>query len=56
VKAVLLTIGWTVVATAVIAKVVKVILGLRADKETEDMGLDQIEHGEVAYHFDEAGS
>ena len=41
--------------TAVIALVVKAVLGLRADKETEEMGLDQVEHGEAGYHFDEAG-
>jgi ammonium transporter, Amt family len=55
VKAILLTIVWSVAATAVIALVVKAVLGLRADRETEEMGLDQTEHGEVGYHFDEAG-
>ena len=55
VKAVLLTIGWSVAGTVVIAFLVKAVLGLRADRETEEAGLDQSEHGEVGYHFDEAG-
>ncbi len=55
VKAILLTIGWSVAGTVVIALVVKVTLGLRSDKETEELGLDQVEHGEAGYHFDEAG-
>jgi ammonium transporter, Amt family len=55
VKAILLTLVWSVVATAVIALVVKALVGLRPDKDTEEMGLDQQEHGEVGYHFDEAG-
>jgi Amt family ammonium transporter len=55
VKAVLLTLVWSVAATAVIALVVKAVLGLRADKETEETGLDQQEHGEAGYHFDEGG-
>ena len=55
VKAILLTIGWSVAATAAIAFIVKAVLGLRADRETEELGLDQIEHGEAAYHFEEAG-
>jgi Amt family ammonium transporter len=54
-KAIFLTVGWSVAATAVLALVVKVVLGLRADPETEEMGLDQVEHGEAGYHFEEAG-
>jgi Amt family ammonium transporter len=55
VKAIALTLVWSVVATAVIAFIVKAVLGLRPDKETEEAGLDQVEHGELGYHFDEAG-
>jgi Amt family ammonium transporter len=56
IKAILLTAVWSVAATAVIALVVKAVLGLRADRDTEQAGLDQADHGEVAYHFEEAGS
>jgi len=48
-KAVGLTIVWSVVATAVIALIVKVVLGLRPDVETETAGLDLAEHGEGGY-------
>jgi Amt family ammonium transporter len=46
VKAVVLTVGWSVVATAILAFIVKAVVGLRADKEVEEMGLDQTEHGD----------
>jgi ammonium transporter, Amt family len=55
IKAILLTIGWSVTATAVIAFAVKAVLGLRPDRETEEMGLDPADHGEAGYHFDEGG-
>jgi ammonium transporter, Amt family len=55
VKAVGLTIVWSVVATAVIAFIVKAVLGLRPDRETEENGLDQVDHGEAGYHFEEQG-
>ncbi|WP_044891749.1 ammonium transporter [Opitutus terrae] len=48
-KAVLLTIVWSVVATAVIAFLVKVIVGLRSSPEAESAGLDITEHGEEGY-------
>jgi len=50
IKAVLLTIVWSVVATAVIALIVKVVVGLRPSEETETVGLDLTEHGEEGYH------
>jgi Amt family ammonium transporter len=55
VKAIGLTLVWSVGATVVIAYIVKAIVGLRPDKETEEAGLDQSDHGEVGYHFDEQG-
>jgi ammonium transporter, Amt family len=55
VKAIGLTMVWSVVATAVIAFIVKAVLGLRPDRETEENGLDQADHGEAGYHFEEAG-
>jgi Amt family ammonium transporter len=53
-KAMGLTVVLSVVATAVLATIVKVVIGLRPDLETEEVGLDQADHGEVGYHFDEA--
>jgi ammonium transporter, Amt family len=44
-----LTIGLSVVATAVIAIGIKMVIGLRADAETESVGLDLAEHGEAGY-------
>ncbi|MCW1924354.1 ammonium transporter [Luteolibacter arcticus] len=48
-KAVGLTIVWSVVATAVIAFIVKAVLGFRPDPEVETSGLDLAEHGEGGY-------
>jgi Amt family ammonium transporter len=50
-KAVGLTIVWSVVATAVIAFIVKAIVGLRATPEVEESGLDLPEHGEAGYEL-----
>jgi len=49
IKAVVLTIVWSVVATAIIAFIVKVTVGLRPDPEVETSGLDLAEHGEQGY-------
>ena len=49
IKAVVLTIVWSAVATAVIAYAVKAVVGLRPDPEVESAGLDQSEHGESGY-------
>lgn len=48
-KAIGVTIIWSVVATAIIAFIVKAVLGLRPDVETETAGLDLAEHGEAGY-------
>jgi len=48
-KAVVLTIVWSVVATAVIAFLVKAVIGLRPSAEVESAGLDIGEHGEEGY-------
>lgn len=50
IKAILVTIVLSVVATAVIAFIVKAILGLRPEEEVETIGLDLVEHGEEGYH------
>jgi Amt family ammonium transporter len=49
-KAVGLTIVWSVVATVIIAYIVKAVIGLRPSEEVETVGLDLAEHGEEGYH------
>jgi Amt family ammonium transporter len=48
-KAIGVTIIWSVVATAIIAYIVKAVIGLRPSPETERQGLDINEHGEEGY-------
>jgi Amt family ammonium transporter len=48
-KAIGVTIVWSVVGTAVLAMLVKAVLGLRASAEVEVTGLDLAEHGEQGY-------
>jgi len=50
IKAILLTMGLSIVATVVIAYIIKFTLGLRASDQTEAVGLDISEHGEEGYH------
>jgi Amt family ammonium transporter len=50
-KAIGLTLALSVVGTAVIALVVRLVLGLRAAPEVERQGLDLAEHGEEGYIF-----
>ncbi len=49
-KAIGLTIVLATVSTAVIAFIVKAMVGLRVANETETAGLDLAEHGEEGYH------
>jgi Amt family ammonium transporter len=49
-KAVALTLVLSIVATVVIAYIVKAITGLRPTEEVEQQGLDLSEHGEEGYH------
>ena len=51
IKAVLVTIVWSGVATAVLLYVVKAITGLRVEADDERQGLDQTTHGESAYNM-----
>jgi ammonium transporter, Amt family len=55
-KAIGLTIALATCATALLGLVVKVTVGFRPDAESEEEGLDQIDHGEAGYHFEEGGS
>ncbi|GEO85848.1 MULTISPECIES: ammonium transporter [Alphaproteobacteria] len=50
VKAVLVTLVWCGVGSAILYKVVDVIVGLRVPVEAEREGLDLASHGEAAYH------
>jgi ammonium transporter, Amt family len=43
------TIGYSVIATFVIVKLVDVVLGIRVNAASEEVGLDLSVHGEVAY-------
>jgi len=49
-KAMAITILLAIVATTVLALIVKAIVGLRPDEEVERQGLDLTEHGEEAYN------
>jgi Amt family ammonium transporter len=51
-KAMGITVMWSVVATAILAYAIKATIGLRPDVDTEEQGLDQSDHGEVGYHTD----
>ena len=51
VKAVLVTLVWSGVGSAILYKIVDVIIGLRVTREEEREGLDLIDHGERAYNY-----
>jgi Amt family ammonium transporter len=48
--AVLVTVAWCGVVSALLYKLVDLVVGLRPTAETESQGLDITSHGEVAYH------
>ncbi|MDI6028200.1 ammonium transporter [Corticibacterium sp. UT-5YL-CI-8] len=50
IKAVLVTIVWCGIGSAIFYKITDVIVGLRPTVEEERQGLDLTSHGEVAYH------
>ena len=45
-----ITIGWTVIASYIILRVISVVIGLRVDQQDEIEGLDLSQHGERGYH------
>ena len=51
VKAVLLTLAWSGIGSAILYKIVDVIVGLRVTVEEEREGLDLADHGERAYSY-----
>ncbi|MPM99021.1 Ammonia channel [bioreactor metagenome] len=50
IKAIILTLVLSTVATTVIALIIKYTIGLRPSEEVEVAGLDLAEHGEEGYH------
>jgi ammonium transporter, Amt family len=51
VKAVLLTLAWSGIGSAILYKVVDLIVGLRVTVDEEREGLDLADHGERAYSY-----
>jgi Amt family ammonium transporter len=49
-KAIGFTLALSIVATVVIAQIVKAVIGLRPTTEDEETGLDLTDHGERGYH------
>ena len=49
-KAVVVTLLWSGIGSAILYKIVDLIIGLRVSPEVEREGLDLSSHGEVAYH------
>jgi ammonium transporter, Amt family len=50
IKGVLLTIVWSAVMSSIVFFIIKFTVGMRVSPETEEEGLDIVEHGERAYH------
>jgi Amt family ammonium transporter len=50
-KAVLYTLAWSGIGSAIIYKIVDLIIGLRVPVDAEREGLDVTEHGERAYNY-----
>jgi ammonium transporter, Amt family len=51
VKAVALTLVWSGIGSAILFKLVDIIIGLRATADDERLGLDIADHGERAYNY-----
>jgi len=51
VKAVLLTLAWSGIISAILFFVIDKVIGFRPTVEAEREGLDIIDHGERAYHY-----
>jgi Amt family ammonium transporter len=54
-KAMALTLALAISGTVVLAFIIKAVIGLRPDKDSEEIGLDSVDHGESGYHYEEAG-
>ncbi|MDZ7675541.1 MAG: hypothetical protein U5K30_10790 [Acidimicrobiales bacterium] len=53
---IVVVLAFSFVVTYVIAKVLDVVMGIRADEAAEAAGLDQSEHAETGYGFADLGS
>jgi Amt family ammonium transporter len=51
IKAVLFTIAWSGIGSAILFKIIDVTIGLRVTQEEEREGLDLADHGERAYNY-----
>src|SRR3954470_22390583 len=51
VKAVLMTLAWSGLGSAILYKIVDVVVGLRVAQDEEREGLDLADHGERAYNY-----
>ena len=49
-KGVVVTLLWSGIVSAILYKIVDLIVGLRVTPEQEREGLDLVSHGEAAYH------
>ncbi|CAN7236790.1 ammonium transporter [Phyllobacterium sp. LjRoot231] len=49
-KGVVITLLWSGIGSAILYKIVDLVVGLRASPESEREGLDLTSHGEAAYH------
>jgi Amt family ammonium transporter len=50
-KAVCMTLVWSGVGSAILFKLVDIVIGLRPSEDREREGLDITDHGESAYHY-----
>jgi Amt family ammonium transporter len=51
VKMVCMTLLWSGIGSAILFKLVDILVGLRPSEEREREGLDITDHGESAYHY-----
>src|SRR5262249_20277 len=54
-KAMALTMVLAIGATVVLAYIIKTIINLRPDKDSEEVRLDSVDHNKSKYHYEEAG-
>jgi len=54
-KAIGLTLTLAVVGTTILGFALKAVLALRPSLEFEELGLDEVDHGEAGYHPEEGG-
>jgi Amt family ammonium transporter len=50
-KAVCVSFAWSAIASSIVFFIIKFTVGLKADEDAQEEGLDIVEHGERAYHY-----